>query len=216
MIIHHFFYDLTEFLGAPDELFSNPVFDLLHLIFAGIFIALCGISSQFSRNNLRRGFLCLAIALIITIVTVFIEMPVIFGILHLLSFCIIFYGLTRRLREKIPLYLMPVICVFGYIISSYCTENITVSSEHLWMLGWRHENFVSYDYFPVFPWIFIFLFGTWIGFYIKNQHFPQWFYKMKIPLLSFIGRHSLIAYITHQPVLYLITMLIKTINHRAV
>ena len=47
MVLHHFLYDLCEFLGAPWWLFTNPVFDVLHYFFAGLFIFLSGISSDF-------------------------------------------------------------------------------------------------------------------------------------------------------------------------
>ena len=44
MVIHHFLLDLIVLCGAPEWLFSNPVFDVLHYIFAGLFIFLSGVS----------------------------------------------------------------------------------------------------------------------------------------------------------------------------
>ena len=67
MVLHHFLYDLCEFLGAPWWLFTNPVFDVLHYFFAGLFIFLSGISSDFSRSNLKRGAKAMALALGITL-----------------------------------------------------------------------------------------------------------------------------------------------------
>lgn len=64
MVLHHFLYDLCEFLGAPWWLFTNPVFDVLHYFFAGLFIFLSGISSDFSRSNLKRGAKAMALALV--------------------------------------------------------------------------------------------------------------------------------------------------------
>ena len=69
MVLHHFLYDLCAFLGAPWWLFTNPVFDVLHYFFAGLFIFLSGISSDFSRSNLKRGAKAMAIALGITLVS---------------------------------------------------------------------------------------------------------------------------------------------------
>ena len=69
MVLHHFLYDLCAFLGAPWWLFTNPVFDVLHYFFAGLFIFLSGISSDFSRSNLKRGAKAMALALGITLVT---------------------------------------------------------------------------------------------------------------------------------------------------
>lgn len=211
MVLHHFFYDLVEFLDAPEWLFSNPVFDKLHYVFAGIFIGLCGVSSRFSRSNLKRGFITLIAAGIITVVTYLIDMPIIFGVLHLLAFCMLFYGLTGKLWEALPKWIMPIFTVAGTVISAWCVSNIEIESKNLWIFGWTYDGFVSYDYFPLLPWIFVFLFGTWLGCYIKEQKFPRWFYTARIPVLPKIGRQALIIYLLHQPVLYGLTMLIKLI-----
>ena len=82
MVLHHFLYDLCAFLGAPWWLFTNPVFDVLHYFFAGLFIFLSGISSDFSRSNLKRGAKAMALALGITLVTYFMDMTIVFGVLH--------------------------------------------------------------------------------------------------------------------------------------
>ena len=208
MVCHHFLYDLVEFLDAPEWLFSNKVFDVLQPFFAGVFVVLCGVSSNFSRSNIKRGLITLGFALGVTGVTVYLEMPIIFGILHLLAFCMLFYGITRKVIEKIPGIPLLVICILLAIISSYCVNNISVESDKFWILGWAGQGFVSYDYFPLFPWIFVFLAGTVVGRYIAKDRFPRRFYTAKVPVLSTIGRHALIVYIAHQPVLYLITLMI--------
>ncbi len=212
MVCHHFLYDLVVFLDAPEWLFSNKAFDILQPFFAGVFIALCGVSSNFSRSNIKRGIITLGFALGVTAVTIYLEMPIIFGVLHLLACCMLFYGITHRLLEKINGIFLLIICVALVIISAYCVNNIPVQSDKLWILGFAAEDFVSYDYFPLLPWLFVFLSGTVIGRYIAADKFPRWFYKVKIPVLSFIGRHALVIYIVHQPLLYLITLLIKGIE----
>lgn len=211
MVLHHFLYDLVTFLDAPDVIFRNEVFNVLHYFFAGVFIVLCGVSSRFSRSNIKRGLLTLSAATVISVVTYFIDMPIIFGVLHLLSFCMLFYGITGKLWEKIPRPIMVVFTVIGTIISLWCVNNVAIDSKNLWILGWTYKGFISYDYFPLLPWIFVFLFGTWLGYYIKEHRFPEKFYTLKIPVLPKIGRCSLIIYMIHQPVLYGITMLIKVL-----
>ena len=74
------------------------------------------------------------------------------------------------------------------------------------MLGWTYEGFVSTDYFPLLPWVFVFLLGTWAGKYIKAGRMPAWFYQTDCPPLAAVGRHSLVIYVLHQPVLYGLTM----------
>lgn len=211
MVIHHFLYDLVDFLDAPKVLFSNPVFDVLHYIFAGIFIMLCGVSSYFSRSNLKRGLITLGCALGISAVTYLIKMPIIFGVLHLLAVCMLFFALTKKLWDKIPKPVTMIFAAVGTAVSAWCVNNITINSDKLWILGWTGKNFISYDYFPLLPWIFVFIFGTAVGWYIKENKFPKKFYTAKIPVLPAVGRHTLIIYIVHQPVLYLITMFLEKI-----
>lgn len=209
MVIHHFLFDLVTFLDAPAQLFSNPVFDVLHYVFAGTFIVLCGVSSNFSRSNLKRGVVTLVFALVISTVTFLMNMPIVFGVLHLLAFCMLFYALTHKLWEALPKYITPVFCTACGVLSAWCVRNIAVESDKLWIFGWTYKGFVSYDYFPLFPWLFVFLFGAWMGYYVKEHKFPKWFYTVKVPLLPAVGRHALIIYMLHQPVLYLLTIVIK-------
>lgn len=206
MVIHHFLYDLVVFLGAPPWLFSNPVFHFLHYIFAGLFIFLSGISSRFSRSNLKRGVKVIAVALVITLVTVLMDMPILFGILHLLGFCMVFYGLTSQSWDKVHPVLMPVLCVSLVVISAVVVQTTDPGVDFLWMFGWVPQGFYSADYFPIFPWIFVFLLGTWAGKYIIEHKLPEWFYTFTMPILPPVGRKALLIYILHQPVLYGITM----------
>jgi len=208
MVIHHFLYDLVEFLGAPGWLFSNPVFDFLHYIFAGLFILLSGVSSRFSRSNLKRGAKVLAIALVITLVTWLMKMPIRFGVLHLLGFCMVFYGLTHKIWEELPAPLMPVLCLLLLVGTALATAYWEPGVNFLWMFGWTYPGFYSADYFPIFPWLFVFLLGAWLGGPIRDGKFPRWFYTWSVPVFPAIGRKALWVYVLHQPVLYGITLLL--------
>lgn len=211
MVVHHFLYDLTAFLGAPEWLFFNPIFDFLHYIFAGLFILLSGVSSQFSRSNVRRGIKAFAIALVISVVTYIMDMPIRFGVLHLLGFCMVFYGLTQELWDGLPKIVAPILYVVLLVGTALCTLLIPIDSKYLWAFGWTYEGFFSADYFPILPWIFVFLMGTWAGYLVKERKFPEWVYSVKVPVLPQVGRKALIIYVLHQPVLYGITMAIKYI-----
>ena len=214
MVAHHFLFDLYAFLDAPRWLFYNPVFDVLHHIFTVVFIGLSGVSSRFSRSNIRRGVIVLAIALAMSLVTWFMYMPIRFGVLHLLGISMIFYGITHKMWESIPDKLMPVLCVALIILSLLAVNCIHIDSEHLWMFGWYTEDFYSADYFPIFPWLFVFLFGTWAGKHIRDGHLPEKFYTFNMPIFPQIGRKALIIYIIHQPILFGITMIIKYVFFR--
>lgn len=206
MVIHHFFFDLVEFLNAPAWLFSNSIFDILHYIFAGLFILLSGVSSRFSRSNIKRGLKVIGAALVITAVTLFIDMPIYFGILHFLGLSMVIYGLTKKLLDKIPQKIQPIIYVLLLIASAVFIGSVNIESRFLWMFGITYPGFYSADYFPLLPWIFVFLLGTWVGYIIRKGSLPDRFYTAKPPLLPAIGRRAFILYLVHQPVLYVITL----------
>ncbi|MCL2227503.1 MAG: DUF1624 domain-containing protein [Oscillospiraceae bacterium] len=208
MVAYHLLYNLTAFLGAPQWFFSNPVFDILQPFFAGLFIFLSGISSRFSHSNVKRGLLALMIAAVITLVTSIIDMPIWWGVLHLLAFSMVFFGLTQKLWDMVPKTATPIIFLALLIAGAIAVGHIQVICEHPWlrypvsMLGWRQAGFVSFDYFPIVPWLFVFLLGTWAGIYIRDRRLPGWFYEYNVPIFPKVGRKALIVYILHQPVLY--------------
>ena len=206
MLMHHFIYDLVMFAGAPRWLVQNIFFHLLHYVSAGLFVILAGVSSHFSRSNLRRGVKVLACAAVITVVTVLIDMDIWFGVLHLLGVCMLLYGLTRRLWDKLPSWVVLAVAVVGLLATRHMEYGIATDNPWLWMFGWVTESFYSSDYFPLLPWGFVFLFGIWAGRYIKAGKLPQWCCDIRAPRLAAVGRHSLKIYMLHQPVVYAIAM----------
>jgi len=207
MAFHHLFLDLVELCGAPYWLFSNPVFDFLHYVFAGMFFFLAGISSRLSRSNLKRGIKCFLVAMAMTVVTSlpFLNMPIRFGVLHCLGFSMIFYGLTSKAWEILPRFIMPFLYTALIVLSALAVEYIPVPgevAEFIFPLGWTPPVFFSADYFPIFPWMFVFMLGTWFGWYVKERKLPDWFYNFNVKFFPAVGRHALIVYIVHQPVFY--------------
>ena len=214
MVVHHLFFNIWQFLDGPRWLFTNPVFDILHYIFAGMFIFLAGVSSRFSRDNIRRGAIVVVFAVIITYVTVrVIDMPIWFGILHLLGFSMLFYGVTHKLWNIIPKLIAPFIYIGGIVVSAILLNDYHFTSDTVWIrdgfwiLGWRQIGYISRDYFPILPWIFVFLLGTWAGWFIRERKLPSGFYRIKPPIFPSIGRRSLLIYLLHQPILYGLIML---------
>ncbi len=215
MVYHHFFYDLMVFAGAPQQIFYNPVLELLQLFFAGVFVLISGVSSNFSHSNVRRGLKTLAIALLVTLVTTLMNMPIVFGILHLLGTCMLLYGLTQGFWQKLSeraAWAVPALCALGVLATGRLVHGLPSATPHLWMFGLVTPDFVSADYFPLLPWIFIFLLGAWAGKYVREGRLPRWFYDTQLPFFPALGRHSLLVYILHQPVLYGLTMFIVRLH----
>jgi uncharacterized membrane protein len=213
MIGYHFGYDLVLFLGVPTWLIFNPILDFLQPFFAGVFIFLSGVSSRFSRNNLKRGLLMLAAAAAITLVTYFIGLPVWFGIIHFLGAAAILFAFLRPAVDKISRPVQLVMYIALYVCAIQFTGRV-YNVGWLWWLGFRSAGFSSADYFPILPWIFCFLGGSFLGVPAARGQLPKWVYKQRVPVLSKIGRHTLLIYILHQPVIYAVCYIVALLARR--
>ncbi len=74
-------------------------------------------------------------------------------------------------------------------------------------LGFKQDGFYSSDYFSLIPWFFLFCAGYFL-YGVLSQHFNEKYFHIKLRPIAFLGRHSLIVYLLHQPILYALTMLI--------
>ena len=75
-------------------------------------------------------------------------------------------------------------------------------------LGFPQWNFVSADYFPIFPWIFLFVTGYFVFRILNERNLLGFLVGRRIPPLEFIGKHTLPIYMIHQPLIYGICWLI--------
>lgn len=223
MVLYHALFDLANIYFLP---FAAKIMSALlpyDFVLGMIFITVSGISSQFSRSNIKRGLKLLPIALAITLITYFFmyDMRIMFGILHFLSFAMIYFGLTEKLHNKIPafwgLVFSALMAVFTWQIYMrkfaffFTLPAFLYETNALFPLGMYSASFYSSDYFPVFPWIFVFLFGTYLGKLMKTHRLPLFMYKTHSRVLSYIGKHSLVIYVAHQPIIYAVFWIISAV-----
>ncbi len=227
MVFFHAFYLIGwEFdveLCREAFYFFKPV----QPFFAGCFIFICGISCNFSHNNGKRGLQLAGIALLVSLgmwCAVFWRLlspgsEIWFGILHCLSACILLFDVLQPKLKYIPAWLGLLLCgvlfvicyhvpAVPYELGSYfgikglfTVDVPTAATNHplLYGLGMCPISSTS-DYFPLLPWFFCFLAGTFVG----RWTFPKWTLRSRFPWLAAVGKHTLIIYVLHQPVLYLI------------
>ena len=122
----------------------------------------------------------------------------------------VFYGLTQGFWDRLRGFYAPLLYIILTAASAVILNALNpVNIKWLWIFGLWDRNFFSADYFPLFPWIFVFLLGTWLGRLIKEERLPHWFYTVNPPILPQIGRRAFIVYLLHQPVIYGLLMLVK-------
>lgn len=222
MIVHHTFLDVGDVLGLS---WGYKVFDSLCVVqpvFWAVFIVISGICTRLSRNAVKRGVLVVGCAGAVTLVTAVI-MPALnfsgaeiyFGILHFLGIAMVITGLLlpvfRKIDYRIGALVSVVLFAFFYGIESrtLCFGLIHLpdafyNSNFLSPLGLHNSNFYSADYFPILPWIFMFIFGSFIGKLASDDALPSPMYKKHSRFLSFVGRNSLWVYLAHQPIIYVL------------
>lgn len=208
MIVYHFLYDLYIFgVISAGQLFSTPL-NVLERFICCSFILLAGASARFSRNNLRHGLIVLAAGVVVEIGAAVGGQIIRWGVLMLLgSSMALYHFLGKHLQKWRPVNLT-VTCMGLYIFTDWWTEVTQVSANWLYPLGLTAPGFRSADYFPLLPWFFLFLIGTVLGGWCL-EHRENKILAAPLPkALTWPGRHSLMIYVLHQPVLYGIAYLI--------
>ena len=69
-------------------------------------------------------------------------------------------------------------------------------------LGFPMRGFFSTDYFSLIPWFFLFQVGYFLNRIVRENDGMKYLTGHKMPVLGWIGRHSLWIYMLHQPVVY--------------
>jgi len=126
-----------------------------------------------------------------------------FGVLHFLACAVLLFTPLQkwRLLDKIPPAAQLIAFAALFVLFTYWRPFPKTDFFLLYALGFPSSSINSADYFPLIPWLFLFLAGTALGLYAKQGRFPSWCVKSRVPTLAWLGRHSLPIYLLHQPVL---------------
>ena len=219
VVIYHALFDLVYMFGVNLPWFSGGVGRILQIVGACGLILISGMSSNFSRNNVKRGAKVFMYGMALTVSTLVleafgIELFIWFGVLHLIGVSGIVVGaLEDKFLSRIPptvgAAVSALLFAFTYGISDGFVGFFGVplvklptylySHPGLEWLGFVTKTFSSGDFFPIFPNLFLFLAGYFLWRTIK---LPDKILSAKLAPVNFVGRHTLVIYILHQPVIY--------------
>ena len=208
MLVYHFLYDLYivgVLTGA--QLFCGPL-NIMQKFICCSFILLAGASARFSRSNLRHSLFVLAAGVVVEIGAAVGGQVIRFGILMFMGTAMLLYHFLDGYLRKLPPLLLAMGSGILFFLTDWWLAQVSVSVGWLYPLGLTGPNFFSADYFPLMPWFFLFLIGTVLGGYCLERHDRRLLTVQLPALLTWPGRHSLIIYVLHQPVLYGISYLI--------
>lgn len=177
---------------------------------AGVFIFLAGVSLTISHSRAKkmssfmfRGLRIFGWGMLITLLTwlIFPEEYVRFGILHFFGIAFILAPFFIRFRYT-NLILGAALLALGICLQE---QRVLVDFPWLLWLGLVPHGFSTIDYFPLLPWFGLFLVGMFGGKILYPQgnrrfHIPDFSHPV-VSALTFPGRHPLVMYVAHWPIL---------------
>ncbi len=215
MVIFHLLYDLNEFYGYPVR-YNSGIYFYIGKTAGSLFILISAVSSVFSRNNFKRAALFLGTGMAITLVTHLYNpaFGIKYGILHFLGTSVLIYPLFRN-QDK---YVLALLGTFIIALGIYF-DSVKVDNNYLFLFNLTDSTWVSADYYPLFPWLGVFLYGVCLQKFFYPQpgsngerglnlmdYMPGRFSELKAGLdfVALLGRHTLLVYLAHQPLLILL------------
>ena len=225
MIIYHASWNLVYIYGVDWDWFKSYGAYIWQQSICWTFILLSGFCFSLGRRHLKNGLIVFGSGALVTIVTL-IVMPqnrVVFGVLTCIGSSILLLAFTEKFWKKIPAEIGAVVVFILFLL----TKNINYgylgfeeirfielpgnwySNYFTTFMGLPFRGFYSTDYFSFIPWFFLFLCGFYLyGIWNKYDFLDRKYMRKDIKIFSFLGRHSLIIYLIHQPVIYGIQELI--------
>jgi uncharacterized membrane protein len=209
MIIYHFIYDLTDFGFIELKMNSTLSILIFRYTIITMFLFAVGVSlalvhgKTVNHYSLKKRILLLTLSAILVSATTYLLFPkhwIFFGILH----CVLVSTLVTIPLLKYPkfnLILVPLI-FFGWL-----TDHLNF--HFLYLLLQEPLNLpthFSLDRIPLFPWLSVILLGTLVTHYkIHHKIFNINILNKETKvhkLLKVMGRHSLVIYLIHQPIMF--------------
>ena len=213
MLLYHLLFDFYMFGWMTWGLIMSWPLVLMEKYIAYSFILCAGISSTMTRSNVRRGLITLAAAVLVSVVSFLVGAPILFGVLHFLGLAMLLYAAVGKWVRMVPERAAPFLWLALFVIFHIITDRTFVQVKWLFWLGFRYPGYVSYDHFPMLPYIFLFFLGSWMGQMIRGHRDSLPFLDRSAPRwLTWPGSHTLIIYLLHQPVLYGACWLVHTLT----
>lgn len=206
--VFHLMYDLI-FLYALVPLKYPAVYQFFNDWLGVPFLVLSGLCVTLGARPVRRGITVFLGGMAVTAATAgmyFLGVAdsgilIYFGVLHCLGVCMLLWPLLR----KLPNWLLAALGAAIIGIGLYCGSHVRVDFPWLIPLGIPCWGFRSSDYYPLLPNLGYFCIGAVLGrtLYRKKESLLSKVDDRSILIrpLCFLGRHSLLFYLLHQPVL---------------
>jgi uncharacterized membrane protein len=211
MVVYHLIWDFAHFgLIAPTLPFAPATRALSHVV-AGAFLALVGVSLALAHPHglrraafLRRLAAIAGAAALVTAASYAIDAdePILFGILH----CIAASSLIAALFVAAPAWAALAVGAAA-IAAPFVYSSPAFNPPALVWLGLGTLPPYTLDWRPLLPWAGVVLIGLGLA-QAAAARLAGWRWTAWRPMrwpgraTAFAGRHSLVLYLVHQPILF--------------
>lgn len=219
MILYHAIWDLVYLYGFDWQWYLGPVGTLWQQAICWTFILVSGFCLPLSSHPVQRGVEVSLAGLAVTMVTLAV-MPaarIVFGVLTCIGAAMILCGLARPLFARLAQHAAVAgsVCFLLFLVTKHLPDGyIGIAGWTLaelptaWyanlvttFFGLPAPDFFSADYFPLFPWFFLFATGFFLYHLLAARGGLRFFVRGHSRPLEWAGRHSLWIYLLHQPVI---------------
>lgn len=214
MMAYHAMWDVVYLFGRDMAWYKGTPGFIWQQLICQTFILLSGFSWNLGKHHIKRGLTVFLAGALVTLVTLIFmpEAVVIFGILTFMGSAMLimvpFDRLFRRFSGRPANALFLILSLVLFIVTRYAGRYITGTNYFTAYLGFPFPGFFSDDYFPLIPWFFLYMTGYFLYRVLPKEKIGPVLTKGFCPPLEFIGRHTLIIYLMHQPVILGVLMLI--------
>lgn len=215
MMLYHGMWDVVFLFGVVQKWYTGRPGFVWQQSICWVFILLSGFCLPLGHHPFRRGAVVFGAGALVTAVTLLFlpEDVVWFGVLTLLGSSMLLTAALDPLLRRVP----PAV---GVALSALLFWGTYPTMNGFWnlpggrlalpqalyasyptaYLGFMPKSFFSTDYFPLLPWLFLF----WAGYFLhhllgRGRLAPL--RRSVCPPLGWMGRHSLVLYLLHQPVI---------------
>lgn len=218
MMLYHAVWDLVYIFDVSLPWYHSETAFVWQQSICWTFILLSGFCWSLGGQKLKRALVVLGASVVISAVTLSFmpENRVLFGVLSAIGTGMLFTIPMEKVFRKISPYIGIIVSFSLFIITREVNSGYLGFGDwklfdlpESWYanlftayLGFPAADFWSTDYFSVIPWLFLYWTGYFLYIIFERLDFLKYFTGLRIRPLEWLGRHSLIIYMLHQPVIY--------------
>lgn len=218
MMLYHAVWDLVYIFGVDMPWYQSEAAFVWQQSICWTFILLSGFCWSMGRKKLKRALVVLGASVLISAVTLLFmpENRVLFGVLSAIGTGMLLMIPLDKVFRRINPYVGILVSAGLFVVTRGVNDGFLGFGDwricalpEAWYanlftayLGFPAADFWSTDYFSVIPWLFLYWTGYFLYMIFEKADWLKYLAGFRIRSLEWIGRHSLILYMIHQPVIY--------------